>query len=303
MRRRHLVPQQEEFFDSDIVPVPYTEGIKRRAPYKEAVIHAVCCGSAPTVTFLLNNGVDVNTKNDFGYTLLMLAVINCHADMIELLIEWGADVNAQDQSGSKAFDYAFDFERGAYWMGDVASFSMLFDRTDNIKAKSIDKHALIWATKHNFPELVRTLLHSGVPVDAKDWRGKTAFIWACREGNALTMRYLWDAGAGINVKDNYGKNALINALQLRNSLCTTRKSYDHINSIIPLLLKYQADVNAIDKAGNTPLSLAVTNPDNKIFASLIAHGAYIKIHREKLEGLARLYGQTQKLEMIRKAGA
>lgn len=60
--------------------------------------------------FLIDKGADVNLKNDYGRTALMLAAKYGQADMVELLLENGANVNAKDNNGRAALDYAYQSE-------------------------------------------------------------------------------------------------------------------------------------------------------------------------------------------------
>ncbi len=63
-----------------------------------------------SVKSLLENGVDVNARNDDGVTALMLAVRYGYEKIAKLLLEKNADVNAQDQDGNTALDLASDLE-------------------------------------------------------------------------------------------------------------------------------------------------------------------------------------------------
>jgi ankyrin repeat protein len=44
-------------------------------------------GYLDLVKLLINNGADVNAKNNFGFTSLMLASVNDHMDIVNLLIK------------------------------------------------------------------------------------------------------------------------------------------------------------------------------------------------------------------------
>jgi ankyrin repeat protein len=54
----------------------------------------------------VKNGVDINDKNDYGQTALMLAVImNENPAIISLLLNFGADATLEDNNRKKAIDY------------------------------------------------------------------------------------------------------------------------------------------------------------------------------------------------------
>jgi ankyrin repeat protein len=71
------------------------------------LIEAAGMGDTATVRALLDQQVDVNTKNEvFGHTALIVAARQGHTDTVRLLIERGADIHAQDKYGSTALQWA-----------------------------------------------------------------------------------------------------------------------------------------------------------------------------------------------------
>jgi len=58
------------------------------------------------VRFLLENGADVNTKDNKNFTLLMYCTEFNDLPLIQLAISYGARVNDKDNSGFTALDYA-----------------------------------------------------------------------------------------------------------------------------------------------------------------------------------------------------
>ncbi|QMU27278.1 ankyrin repeat domain-containing protein [Adhaeribacter radiodurans] len=67
---------------------------------------AVAARSLEIVTYLLENGAEVNTQQQHGFTPLHAAAQNGDADMIKLLLEHKADINATTSSGETAMDIA-----------------------------------------------------------------------------------------------------------------------------------------------------------------------------------------------------
>lgn len=55
---------------------------------------------------LVENGANVNIKNNYSYTPLRLAVARQDIDSVKLLIELGADINAEDNEGNTVLDIA-----------------------------------------------------------------------------------------------------------------------------------------------------------------------------------------------------
>ncbi|MDQ3290171.1 MAG: ankyrin repeat domain-containing protein [Bacteroidota bacterium] len=67
---------------------------------------AVAARSLEIATYLLENGADVNSQQQHGFTPLHAAAQHGDAEMIKLLLEHKADINATTSSGETAMDIA-----------------------------------------------------------------------------------------------------------------------------------------------------------------------------------------------------
>jgi ankyrin repeat protein len=73
--------------------------------------HPVITNPAPTdhpevVALLIQHGADVNAKTDSGFVALFWAARYGHDRVAKVLIEHGADVNARDKDGITALKWA-----------------------------------------------------------------------------------------------------------------------------------------------------------------------------------------------------
>ena len=66
------------------------------------LIIAAIGGHTDRVKALLEQGVDVNAKDNDGYTALFFAALKGHTDTVKALLEQGADVNAKTNDGLTA---------------------------------------------------------------------------------------------------------------------------------------------------------------------------------------------------------
>jgi ankyrin repeat protein len=71
-----------------------------------ALIRASCYGHKEIVEFLLNNGADID-KSDFnGMTALKYALHSGHKEVVELLLNRGSDINRANKDGQTALSFA-----------------------------------------------------------------------------------------------------------------------------------------------------------------------------------------------------
>jgi ankyrin repeat protein len=137
--------------------------------YSLKIINAVEKGNKKEILKLLKAGVDVNIKDEDGYTALILASYNGHTETVKILLESGADVNIKDEDGYTA---------------------------------------LITASSQGHAETVKLLLESGADVNAENKESFTALMYASLNGHIGTVKLLLEAGADANVKNEYGETAL-----------------------------------------------------------------------------------------------
>lgn len=74
---------------------------------KNSVLHACLSNETENIQileFLLEKGANVNVQNFNGSTPLIFAVVNNHVASIKLLLEKGADVTIKDRYGSTVLD-------------------------------------------------------------------------------------------------------------------------------------------------------------------------------------------------------
>merc|ERR1712048_1398443 len=62
-------------------------------------------GNLELVRFLLDSRADVNARNDFAETPLMVAANRARAAVCRTLFDYGADPHAQDENGDNALDF------------------------------------------------------------------------------------------------------------------------------------------------------------------------------------------------------
>src|SRR5208283_3075670 len=153
------LPSKEDDRRSSGVPTKSSE----KASIENQLGLAAARGHFMQVKSLLDKGAPVDGKNTDGWTALMLASGNGRMDVMQLLIERGADINAK--------------ETGA----EVTS--------------------LMLASHQGQIEVVKLLLDKGAHIDAHAKNGETALMGASFEGRAEVVELLLERGADINAVD------------------------------------------------------------------------------------------------------
>jgi len=89
-------------------------------------------GDIERVTLLLDQGVDVNTKDEEGRTSLHIASWRGHFDIASLLLKNGADINARDNFGDTSL-------HDCCWKESVESVNFLLKNGANTEIENNKK--------------------------------------------------------------------------------------------------------------------------------------------------------------------
>jgi ankyrin repeat protein len=69
-------------------------------------------GNIEIIKLLIDAGLDVNSVNEYGKSLINIAILNDNIELVKLLIEAGVDVNAVDSNGYCPLFYAIQNHYG-----------------------------------------------------------------------------------------------------------------------------------------------------------------------------------------------
>lgn len=224
-------------------PTPPTPATRTAAvPSSELVVAAQQGDVAKIKALLAAPGVNVNLSDpDTGRTALHWAARENRGEIVALLVEAKADINAQDRTGKGPLTLAAE-------TGSVDATNQLVAAGASVNARdSIGGTPLTWACGLGTADTVKILLEHGADISVIDVNGLTPLIWAAGIGKPETVSILLQANPtmDINVRDGVtGDSALMRAVR-SGKLESVR-----------LLLASNAEVNLVNKQGYTPLQLA-----------------------------------------------
>jgi ankyrin repeat protein len=158
------------------------------------------------IKFFLDQGADVNEKNQFDSTPLHRAIQTESLDVVKLLVSQGADVHERGIGGATLL-HEFETYAGS---PDVMKF--LVSQGADVNATDNDGNTpLHHAARNDLLDAVKCLVSLGANVNAIDHRGMTplheglSFRGEC---SVELVEYLLSQGADVHAQDRYGRTAL-----------------------------------------------------------------------------------------------
>ena len=153
-----------------------------------APIHrAASNGHLEVVQLLLEAGAEKNAAAGDGSTALHFAAQDDHAEVVQLLLGAGADENAVDAGGGTALHYA-----AQYGYVEVARL-LLETGIDKDAGEAEGLTAFMLATYFDHLEVAQLLLDAGADKNAAMPDGRTAWDLAMESGLVETLRFLREA--------------------------------------------------------------------------------------------------------------
>ena len=215
------------------------------------------------LNLLLENGANVNIQDESGMTALIQNAIFGFERIVSILIENGANIDVQDETGSTALMYAANIDREGI---DTESWDAL-GRT------------------------VQILLQSGASLELKNNDGKTTLQLVGQtndESGGLDRNSLDFDLSTIDVQDEAGRTPLINACLNENT------------RLVEILLESKANPDIQDNDGYTALMLAGMKEFNNVLERAISRGkSSTQIRSILFAEVLKIKASGKRLELVK----
>ncbi|MEB3294064.1 MAG: ankyrin repeat domain-containing protein [Synechococcales bacterium] len=237
------------------------------------LLAAVSSGSEQIVQFLLEKGANVNGVSRSGETALHAAIGSSNSPkLIALLLDKGANINAKNSEGITALHVAVQHGSSIETIKLLLTRKLLIAKGAQLDVS--DDSLLLAAVSSGSEQIVQFLLEKGANVNGVSRSGETALHTAVRRNKSSKLTaLLLDKGANINAKNSEGTTALHVAAQ-----------YGSIETI-KLLLAKGADVNVTTMMfPHTALEAAVHRTEGdqlKVLEMMLARGANLELAETK----------------------
>jgi len=268
-----------------------------------ALIMATQAGHLELVRVLLKQGASPNYASKSGFTPLMFAAYYDRTDMIELLLNSGADLAARNALDGNSVVHV------AAQRGNVRSLTYLLKHggDPNIETGTDGRSPIMLAAREAYGlSAVVELIAMNANVNHQAWDGTTALMGAAIRGYPHITETLILNKADVNAVSKDGRSALHRAAMtgrkeivdqlLRNGANVELRAKDGDTplgaavfygqtAVIQRFVQSGAKVNAPARGGETPLMLSVRGNHPEIAGFLLQQGADVNASSEKATAL------------------
>ncbi|KAL8509620.1 hypothetical protein ACS0TY_016737 [Phlomoides rotata] len=331
---------------------------KKKQVYSDSGVRIMFVGSAILVHLVSRGCMDeireVLEKSDPGWraadsvdsdgrSLLHMAVAQGRPDLVQLLLEFGPDVEAHSRAESSPLEAAAaagealivelllahkastERSEGSAWgplhlaagNGHIDVLRHLLLKGANVNAVTKDGNTpLHVAVEERRRDCVRLLLSNGARADVRNFcDGDTPLHVASSLGDEQMVKVLLHKGANKDVRNKVGKTAydlaaenghikLYDALRLGDNLCVCARKGDL--RMVLRLLENGASINGRDQNGWSALHRAAFKGRLDVARALIEKG--IEVNGKDEEGYTALHcavesGHVEVIELLVKKGA
>ncbi|XP_046570127.1 kinase D-interacting substrate of 220 kDa-like [Haliotis rubra] len=213
---------------------------------RDCLMYACERGNVSVVRHLLSlKTININRRDHYDMTPVMMSAGNRHADVYHLLVSKGADVSFSDNMGRDCLMYACE-RRNVSIVRHLLSL-----KRNNINSRDrCNCTPVAIAAKAGQSDVYHLLVSEGADLSLTDDMGRDCLMYACERGSMSIVRHLLSLKSiNINRRDRWNKTPVMVAVQAGRS------------DVYQLLVSEEADLSLTDNNGRDCLMYACNGDD------------------------------------------
>lgn len=283
------------------------------------LFHAVDNNDEQMINHLLYHGANIKQRNKQGDDVLAIAALNKHIPLINKLVKkYNVDLDARDNKGRTTFMRA-SIEQNYDVMEELLNLGANSRITDERRENSLHKAArsgdhkgasiiikhdksslndsnadgnspLFVALQNNHIALAQTLLSAGSPLDTINKNGDTIIHTVAKANNSSFLNEVLRKASQhlINHKNNKGETAIFFA------------AHNGDNNSIQALINHKAEFRTItNNEGLTPIHYAAASDAVAAIKELEKHGANVTDRTKEGDTIAHIAARHGKINTIK----
>ena len=265
------------------------DSLDRLPTFRDTWLHRVTSeGQEVIVQRLLENGAELESKDEYQQTPLSTAAGLGQEAMVKLLLQKGAEVDSRDNEGETPLSIAVRLRQKAV-------VELLLQKGAKVENNNVYEETPLWIAAKNGEEMVVELLcQKGAEVESYSAFGETPLSIAAENGREAVVKLLLQKGAEVEPKNRRGETPLFIA---------AKKGRE---AVVELLLQKGAEVESYSAFGETPLWIAAENGREAVVKLLLQNGAEVdpKDHNGRTPlNMAAQNGREAVVELLLQYGA
>jgi ankyrin repeat protein len=266
---------------------------------------------------VIDAGCSLDLQNEKGQTALHLAAACEMEEFVRLLCQAGADPDVQDNDHQSPIHLAT--ANGFNRITDILTERFKASIMNRTKDGSTLMH--LASSAYN-AQAALTFIRKGIPIHMPNKEGAKCIHIAAIHGHVEVVKAIVTKGESVDcrTKDGFtplhlavkfaklelvecllglGANLQLNAIKGGETALHLATLVDKGEDCVNLLIKSGADVDAVDRSGETPLHYACRANNIKAVRLLLEDGARIDMQNERGENILHICVKESNLELIR----
>lgn len=157
---------------------------------------------------LIEKGADIEARNVDGINALVYAVSLNDEEMVKFLLEKGADANTVCEIENEHICMPPTPLMNAVYNGNTNIINMLLENGADINYTTDEMTPLIYAAYKGNTNIINTLLENGVDINYTNYYGMTALMYAASYNQFEAAKVLLENNADTSITDEDGYTAL-----------------------------------------------------------------------------------------------